>query len=127
MSIEERPAEVDDRQEPGHWEGDSIVSNKEGADCAGMQRSCTGSGTRTTIYYCHPYSSYEKGSVERQNGMTRRRHPKGTDFSNVSPEEIKATEEWINNYPRKMFDYHTSAELFAAAFPEAARLFSTPA
>lgn len=184
-SIEERPAEIGERQEPGHWEGDSVVSNKEGservfvltervtrnylmlkvkngeaakvvealdglerrlgpvfaetfksitvdngsefADCAGMERSCIGSGPRTTIYYCHPYSSFEKGSVERQNEMVRRKHPKGTNFSNVSQEEIKATEDWINNYPRKMFNYHTSAELFAASFPEAARLFSTPA
>lgn len=48
--------------------------------------------------------------------MTRRR-PKGTDFKKVSRKKFRETTEWINNYPRKMFGFHTAAELFAAAFP----------
>ena len=49
--------------------------------------------------------------------MTRRRHPKGTDFKRVSRKKLRETTDWINNYPRKIFDFHTAAELFAAAFP----------
>ena len=100
----------------------TVDNGPEFADCKGMERSIAGGGPRTTVYYCHPYSSYEKGSVEKQNGMTRRRHPKGTDFADVSEEELKATEAWINDYPRKMFDFQSSAEVFATIFPEAARL-----
>ena len=64
-----------------------------------IERSCLIDGQRTKVYYCHPYSSWERGSNENVNGMIRRRHPKGTNFANVTQEEIAATENWINNYP----------------------------
>jgi IS30 family transposase len=87
-----------------------------------MERSCRRKGKRTTIYYCHPYSSFEKGSTEKQNGMIRRRHPKGSDFAKVSARSLRDTEEWLNNYPRKMFGFHSSEEIFSTIFPEAAAL-----
>ena len=96
----------------------TVDNGSEFADVEGMERSCLHSGEkRTTVYYCHPYSSSERGSNEKQNGMLRRRHPKGTDFKKVSRKKLRETTEWINNYPRKMFGFHTAAELFAAAFP----------
>ena len=96
----------------------TVDNGSEFADVEGMERSCLHPGKkRTTVYYCHPYSSSERGSNEKQNGMLRRRHPKGTDFKKVSRKKLRETTDWINNYPRKMFGFHTAAELFAAAFP----------
>lgn len=69
-------------------------------------------------YYCHPYSSWESGSNENANSMIRRRHPKGTDFSKVSAAEIAATEEWINNYPRKILGYKSSEVMFRECLRE---------
>lgn len=57
---------------------------------------------RTKVYFCHPYSSWERGSNENANIMIRRKHPKGTDFEKVSARQIAETEQWINNYPRKI-------------------------
>ena len=73
---------------------------------------------RTKVYYCHPYSSWERGSNENANSMIRRRHPKGTDFSKVSAAEIAATEEWINNYPRKIVGYKSSEVMFRECLRE---------
>ena len=92
----------------------TVDNGPEFADCAGMERACRRKGARTTVYYCHPYSSWERGSNERQNGMIRRKHPKGTDFATIPASTLKKTEEWINNYPRKIFDFHTAAEVFEA-------------
>ena len=50
--------------------------------------------------------------------MIRRRHPKGTDFSKVSAAEIAATEEWINNYPRKILGYKSSEVMFRECLRE---------
>lgn len=50
--------------------------------------------------------------------MIRRRHPKGTDFSKVSKEEIAATEKWINEYPRRIFGYKSSAIMFQECLNE---------
>ena len=44
----------------------------------------------------------------------RRKHPKGTDFATIPASTLKKTEEWINNYPRKIFNFHTAAEVFEA-------------
>lgn len=64
------------------------------------------------FYYCHPYSSYERGTNERINRDIRRLIPKGTDLASFSVEEIQLIENWVNNYPRAIFDYSTSAAKF---------------
>ena len=167
-SIENRPEEVKNREEFGHWEMDTVYSGQKkstvallvlterktrneniilvphrraeatvqainalerklGAEKFGiiyksitvdygsefaltdqLEQSCIKDGKRTKVYYCHPYSSWERGSNENVNGMIRRRHPKGTDFSKVTPEEIAATESWINSYPRKILGYKSA-------------------
>ena len=73
---------------------------------------------RTKVYFCHPYSSWERGSNENNNIMIRRKHPKGTDFSKVSAAQIKATEDWINNYPRKILGYTSSEAVFRECLRE---------
>ena len=180
-SVEQRPPEVNDREEFGHWEGDTVYSGKgkvkttcalftmterktrneiiigvpnrkaetivravdalerklgarkfraifksitfdngtEFAAAESLERSCINKTIpRTRVYYCHPYSSWERGSNEHVNGMIRRRHPKGTDFSKVSKEEIAATEKWINEYPRRIFGYKSSAIMFRECLNE---------
>ncbi|WP_195270659.1 IS30 family transposase [Eubacterium sp. 1001713B170207_170306_E7] len=67
---------------------------------------------RTTAYYCHPYRSSERGSNENVNGMVRRFVKKGVNIASLSEQFIKRVESWINNYPRKILGYRTSAELF---------------
>ena len=126
-SIEDRPEEIAERAIPGDWEMDTVVSCKkdaarllvltermfrrivrtitvdngsEFADCEGMERSCLTKRARTHIYYCHPYSAFERGSNENANILIRRWLPKGTKLSEVSQAEIKQIQIWMNNYPR---------------------------
>lgn len=180
-SIEQRPTEVNERQEFGHWEGDTVYSGKgkvkttcalftmterktrneiiigvpnrkaetivkavdalerklgarkfrlifksitfdNGTEFAAadmLERSCINKTIpRTKVYFCHPYSSWERGSNEHVNGMIRRKHPKGTDFSKVSKEQLAATEKWVNEYPRKIFGYKSSAIMFQQCLNE---------
>lgn len=84
----------------------------EFSDCEGIERKRRGKGKRTKVYYCHPYSSYERGSNELQNRMIRRHLPKGTDFAQVPDKEIRRIEAWLNNYPRKIFGFRSSESLF---------------
>jgi len=63
-------------------------------------------------YYAHPYSSYERGTNERHNGLIRRFIPKGTLFKDTSLEVIKRVESWCNNLPRKILEYATPEEIF---------------
>lgn len=171
-SIENRPEHINNREEPFHWEMDTVVGKRkkskvllvmtervarfelifllagkkaenvvavldsmerqmgterfreifrsvtidngsEFADCAGMERSALADGEkRTDCYYCHPYSSWERGSNECQNKMIRRRFPKGTDFDDVTEEQVRAAQDWMNEYPRELLSWSSSGSMF---------------
>ncbi len=70
------------------------------------------SGSRTHIYYAHPYSSWERGSNENANRIIRRFIPKGCDISKYTRKQIQSIEDWINNYPRKILGFETAEERF---------------
>lgn len=61
-------------------------------------------------YFCDPYSSWQKGTVENTNGLIRRHLPKRTDFSRILEAEIQRIESWLNHRPRKCLDFQTPAE-----------------
>jgi len=66
----------------------------------------------TQSYFCNPYCSWERGSVENTIGLVRRYLPKKTDFSEVSEVQLKTIESLINSRPRKCLDFKTPAEVF---------------
>lgn len=66
----------------------------------------------TDSYFCQPYHSWEKGSVENVLGIVRRYLPKKTDFGKIKNRTIKWIEDRINNRPRKCLDYKTPKEVF---------------
>lgn len=180
-SIEQRPEEIDEREEFGHWEGDTVYSDKgkrkttralltlterktrkeiiiaipnrkaetvvkaldalerklgarrfraifksitfdngtEFAAAEELERSCVNKRLpRTKVYFCHPYSSWERGTNENTNGMIRRRFPKGTNFAAVTNAQIAQAENWINNYPRKILGYKSSEIVFRECLRE---------
>ena len=92
----------------------TVDNGSEFADCEGIERTYNNRGKRTKVYYCHPYTSCERGSNENNNRLVRRHYPKGTSFAHVTAAEVQRLENWINNYPRQIFDFHTSSELYEA-------------
>lgn len=91
----------------------TVDNGVEFSDCAGMEKSIRG-GKRTKFFYCHPYSSWERGSNENQNKMIRRHFPKGCDFTKTTQKELNKVQAWINDYPRELFNWYSSGELFEA-------------
>jgi IS30 family transposase len=81
-------------------------------DYEGMERSKRSQKKRTKIYYCHPYSSWERGSNENQNKFVRRKIPKGTNFDDKTQAYIDRITDWINNYPRGIFGFKTAERLY---------------
>lgn len=63
-------------------------------------------------YFCHPYSSWERGLNEYTNGLIRQYIPKGTSFEEITPEFIKMIEDKLNNRPRKALNWKTPNEVF---------------
>ena len=91
----------------------TVDNGVEFSDYEGMEKSVQKDGKRTFVFYCHPYSSWERGTNENTNRLIRRHIPKGTDFDDTTDEEIEYIENWINNYPRGILGYKTAEELFA--------------
>lgn len=90
----------------------TVDNGVEFSDVEQLERSALHTGKRTKFYFCHPYSSYERGSNECLNKMIRRCFPKGTDFGRVSVATIKKVETWMNSYPRKVLDWKTAEICF---------------
>ncbi len=169
-SIEERPPEIERREEYGRWEMDCVVgkgkacllvltermsrkelifkmssktqkcvidvidklerrykskfqkifnsitmdNGSEFLDMESLERSCLKAGTkRTTCYYAHPYSSWERGSNENQNKLIRRFVPKGFNIGKLTNKDVKRIENWMNNYPRRILGYKTPNQIAA--------------
>lgn len=64
----------------------------------------------SSSYFCEPYHSWEKGTVENTNGLVRRFLPKKTNFDTISDQEILKVESWLNDRPRKCLNFKTPAE-----------------
>ena len=56
---------------------------------------------KAAIYFAHPYASWERSINENTNGLIRQYFPKGTDFNQVSDEDIEHVMERLKNRPRK--------------------------
>ena len=84
----------------------------EFSDTEGMEISPYTRKRRTTVYYCHPYCSSERGSNENQNGFIRRFIPKGTAISGYSDKYLRYVQNFINDYPRAIFDGENSTKRF---------------
>jgi len=165
QSIELRPTDVENRQEFGHWEIDTVIGKRSNDQAlltlterrtrqeliiplarkdsssvrTGLEelkeqfglrfpqvfRSITadngaefsdlaalGESWNNNVYFAHPYSSWERGTNERHNGLIRRFIPKGKPISEVAPATIQRIQDWCNQLPRKILGYKTPQQCF---------------
>lgn len=69
-----------------------------------IERSCITGTERTTLYFCHPFASCERGSNENANKLIRKYIKKSEDIGNYTDEQIREIENRINSYPRRLFN-----------------------
>ena len=89
-------------------------NGSEFADYQSMELSARGNSLRTTVFYCHPYCSSERGSNENQNRILRRFIKKGVPISSYSDNDIQKACDYLNDLPRKLFGWRTARDLFNA-------------
>ena len=91
----------------------TVDNGTEFSNYTGMIESFLNPGEkRTEVYYCHPYSSHERGSNENQNRLIRRFLKKGERFFDLTIQKIQEIEDWMNRYPRKILGFKTPEVLF---------------
>lgn len=89
------------------------VTYDNGSENAEHQQVNAVLGTRS--YFCTPYTSQERGTVENTAGLVRRFFPKRTNFATLTPSTVKAVERWLNHRPRRILGFRTPAEVFRAS------------
>ncbi len=65
------------------------------------------------IYFCNPYHSWEKGTIENTNKHIRKEIPKGSDISQYSKKYIRSIEKKINRRYMEVIDHETPEEALA--------------
>jgi transposase, IS30 family len=68
--------------------------------------------TGMPIYFADPGCPWQRGSNENTNGLIREFFPKGTDFSDYSPEDLMRVQNLLNDRPRKILDFASPKEIF---------------
>lgn len=63
-----------------------------------------------TIYFCHPYHSWEKGTIENTNGEVRKDIPKGSDISTYSKRTVQRIETRLNGRFMECLNFATPQE-----------------
>lgn len=82
-----------------------------------------GSRLEINTFFCDPYSSYQKGSVENGNGVLRYDLPRSTDIESLTQKQIDKIVNKINNRPMKCLGYKTPAEVFQQHYGKLAKGF----
>lgn len=72
--------------------------------------------TGMPVFFCDPYSPWQRGTNENTNGLLRQFFPKGTSFAGISNESLQHIVWLINNRPRKRLGFRTPAELLEKFF-----------
>jgi IS30 family transposase len=126
VSISERPAAIEDRAVPGHWEGDLLSGSKNSYIATLVERHSRyvtlakeladhrrfTLATSIDVYFCDPQSPWQRGSNENTNGLLRQYFPKGTDLSVYSQTHLNKVARQLNERPRKTLGFETPAERF---------------
>jgi IS30 family transposase len=73
---------------------------------------------RTNVYYCEPYSSFQKPNVELNHEFIRRILPKGKSFDGFVQEDISLMMSHINSYSREKFNDRSPIDVFSCLFGE---------
>ena len=85
--------------------GKEFAAHQELAEATGMK-----------VYFCEPYSPWQRGTNENTNGLLRQFFPKGTSFADISDDDLQLIVDMINNRPRKRLNYLTPFEVLKKFF-----------
>jgi IS30 family transposase len=97
---------------PGHLKRSITLDNgTEMNDYEELENS-----SKATVYFAHPYHSWERGTNENFNGLLRQFYPKNRDLGAVDQDELDLAVKLINTRPRKRHGYKSPVELLKPYF-----------
>jgi len=98
-----------------HRDRTHTLTADNGKEFAGHEKVAAGLGA--DFHFATPYRSWERGLNEHVNGLVRQYFPKGTDFRQVTAEQVRQVEDRLNHRPRRVLGYRTPFEAFHGERP----------
>jgi len=86
------------------------ITTDNGGEFADHKRIAT--KLNTTVYFTHPYCSWEKGQIENANKLLRQYIPKNQIINEENTNTLNQIQMKINRRPRKKLGYNKPFELF---------------
>lgn len=86
------------------------ITTDNGSEFAKLHR--WGKRAGVSVFYAHPYSSWERGLNENTNRIIRRFIQKGTEIKAQSKKRIQWIENWINTMYRKSIGWKTADQRY---------------
>ena len=71
-----------------------------------------------TVFFCHPYASYEKPRVEKNHTLLRDILPKGSSFDDLTQEDVNVIFSHVNSVARKSFNGKSAYDMFTFVYGE---------
>jgi IS30 family transposase len=71
--------------------------------------------TGVSFYFATPHHSWERGTDDNTNGLTRKYLPKRASMAHVTQTDLDAIADKLNNRPRKRLGFGTPEECYAQA------------
>lgn len=81
--------------------------------------------TKSNIYFCEPYKSYQKGAIENANKLLRTKLPRQTKIDGLEQNQIDEIVKKLNDRPMKCLNYQTPNEVFDQAFGRLSNLIGS--
>lgn len=85
--------------------GKEFAAHKELTAATGMK-----------VYFCDPYSPWQRATNENTNGLIRQFFPKGTSFADITDDDLQYVVDLINNRPRKRLNFLSPYEVLKKFF-----------
>jgi IS30 family transposase len=85
------------------------ITFDNGKEFAGHERIAAALGA--SIYFAHPYCSWERGLNENSNGLLRQYFPKGMALINITEGQVQRAVERLNHRPRKVLGFRSPHEV----------------
>lgn len=85
------------------------ITFDNGKEFAGHERIAAELGA--SIYFAHPYCSWERGLNENSNGLLRQYFPKGMALINITEGQVQRAVERLNHRPRKVLGFRSPHEV----------------
>jgi len=86
-------------------------NGSEFSDAKGIETSHFEETKRCSLYYCDPYSSWQKPHIEGRHTLARRIIPKGTSLTSIGHDKVALMVSHINSYPSIKREGYTPYEL----------------